>query len=454
MKLRLTFNCAVVITALMLAKSSADPLTPPAFSPKGFETAVKPMITEYCAGCHNPKQFKGDLDLERFLTRSGSVALDEREIWALVVRKLHAGEMPPDGKPKPSAEQVAAATQWIEQQYALLDRNAKPNPGRVTAHRLNRYEYNNTVRDLLGVNLRFADDFPADAYGYGFDNISDVLSLSPLLTEKYLRAAERVAEAAIPVGLPEKTLAVRYETEKLGQQFHMHVQTTHDFPVDALYNLRVGWEQGFQKGTLMTGHIYVDGKEVLNLPIVWESMQDRAIYATNVSISQGPHLIEAQMEMASDAKQPKPKQPPPYPTVIEVFGPFNQVPREQTASYKRIFFSGSPRADHRTEYTREILATLVHRAYRRPVTKSELDQVMNLTKLVQSQGGSFDEGIQVALEAVLRAAQVARDDRKRLRRGKVRDVALCAFDERTDDLKAPVVGAIHRGHRLQLATVE
>jgi len=342
MKLRFIFLPAVILTTFLRAGFSAVPPAPLVPPSKGFETAVKPMITEYCAGCHNPKEFKGDLDLERFLTRSGSAALEERETWALVVRKLRAGEMPPDGKRKPPGEQVAAAAEWIEQQYALLDRNAKPNPGRVTAHRLNRYEYNNTVRDLLDVNLRFADDFPADAYGYGFDNIGDVLSLSPLLTEKYLKAAERVAKAAIPTGPMEKVLAVRYETEEMGQQFHMHVQTTHDFPVDACYNLRVGWEQGFQGGTLMTGHIYMDKKEVLNLPIVWKGMQDRAMYATNIFISQGPHLLEAQMEMAPESQQPRAKQPPPYPTVMEIFGPFNQVPREQTASYKRIFFKGPP----------------------------------------------------------------------------------------------------------------
>jgi len=401
MKLSLTFSRAVIITALMLAKSSAVPLTPSASSPQGFETAVKPMITEYCAGCHNPKQFKGDLDLERFLTKSGSAALKEREIWALVVRKLSVGEMPPDGKPKPSADQVSAVTEWIEQQYALLDRNAKPNPGRVTAHRLNRYEYNNTVRDLLDVNLRFADDFPADAYGYGFDNIGDVLSLSPLLTEKYLKAAERVAGAALPTGPMQKVLAVRYETEEMGQQFHMHVQTTHDFPVDAFYNLRVGWEQGFQGGTLMTGHIYMDKKEVLNLPIVWKGMQDRAMYATNIFISQGPHLFEAQMEMAPESQQPRAKQPPPYPTVMEIFGPFNQVPREQTASYKRIFFKGPPPAKRQSEYAGEILGALAHRAYRRPVTKNEMERLMDLTRLVQSRGGSFDEQIHVVLTAIL-----------------------------------------------------
>jgi hypothetical protein len=144
----------------------------------GFDVAVKPLIKANCITCHNAKALKGDLDLEQFLSQSGPRALHDRDLWTLVINKLHAGEMPPDGKPKPTQEQVKAATRWIEGQYALADSNAPPQPGRVTAHRLNRYEYNNTVRDLLGVNLRFADEFPPDPYGYGFDNIADVLSLS------------------------------------------------------------------------------------------------------------------------------------------------------------------------------------------------------------------------------------------------------------------------------------
>jgi hypothetical protein len=309
--------------------------------------------------------------------------------------------MPPDGKPRPSAMQIAAVTQWIQQQYALQDSQAAPDPGRLTAHRLNRYEYNNTVRDLLAVNLRFADDFPPDPYGYGFDNIGDVLSLSPILTEKYMRAAERVAKAAIPLGPPEKVVSTRYESEAMGQQFHLHVQTMHDFPVTGVYDLRLGWEQGELKGTLMSGHIYLDGKEVLNQPIVVNPTMDRAIYARNLTVSQGPHLFEVRMEAAPPEQQPHKLIAPPYPTVMEVVGPLKQLPREQTESYKRIFFKGSAAGQNRAVYAREILARLAHRAYRRPVTAREVDQLAGLAKLVQSQGGSFEGGIQVALEAML-----------------------------------------------------
>jgi len=366
-----------------------------------FETQLKPMIKANCVSCHNAVKLKGDVDLEKFLDQTSETALKDRELWTLVAKKLESGEMPPDGKPKPSAAQITAVTQWLHQQYALADSKSAPDPGRVTAHRLNRYEYNNTVRDLLAVNLRFADDFPPDPYGYGFDNIGDVLSLSPILTEKYMRAAERVAKAAIPLGPPEKVVSTRYKSEAMGQQFHLHVQTVHDFPVTGVYDLRLGWEQGEQQGTKMTGHIYLDGKEVVNQPIVVQPTMDRAVYARNLTVSQGPHLFEVRMETAPPEQQPRKLIAPPYPTVMEIIGPLKQLPREQTESYKRIFFKGPPAGHDRNAYAREILARLAHRAYRRPATAHEVDQLAGLAKLVRSQGGSFEAGIQVALEAML-----------------------------------------------------
>jgi PAS domain-containing protein len=383
------------------ASRSADTVQPTADS-KGFEAQVTPMIKSSCIGCHNAKRLKGDLDLERFVDQPATSALKDRAIWTLVTEKLKSGEMPPDGNPKPSQEQISAATKWIEQQYAFLDSHSEPVPGRVTAHRLNRYEYNNTVRDLLGVNLRFADDFPPDPYGYGFDNIGDVLSLSPALTEKYLKAAERVASAAIPLGPAQKPASVRYTSQALGQLDHAHIQTTHDFPVTGLYNFRLGWEQAQGKGTKSSGHLYVDGKVILNQPIVYDPKQDRAFYAKNVLVPQGPHLIEGEIEMAPDSQQPRPlKGKPPYPSILEVIGPFNPIPREQTTSYKRIFFRGTVPHSNEPAYRRQILERLAHRAYRRPVTKTELDQLVSLSTFVQSQGGTFEGGIQIALEAIL-----------------------------------------------------
>jgi hypothetical protein len=393
------------------AASSAPTPAPPAPAPLAppdaplaaadFENSVKPLIQQNCIGCHNPVKLKGDLDLQQFLTKSSDDALKNRDVFELVVQKLRAGEMPPEGRPRPPVQQIAAATSWIEQQYALIDSKLPPNPGRMTAHRLNRYEYNNTVRDLLDVNLRFADDFPPDPYGYGFDNIGDVLSLSPMLTEKYMKAAEEVAQAAIPLA-PQKSVSAEYEPEKMGQRQQADVEITHDFPVDGVYTLRFQWTEGVAKGVIMTGHFYLDGKEVSRQPMVMQRNQETAMTAPDIPVTQGPHVFEGFMEVAPDSQQPAPvKGTLPMLKLLQIIGPTKSTPPHETASYKRIFFNGPPTKAHQDAYNRQIVARLAHRAYRRPVTKAEVDRFVGLTKLVRSHGGSFEEGIQVALEAIL-----------------------------------------------------
>ncbi len=135
---------------------------------------------------------------------------------------------------------------WVESSYARIDRDTPPDPGRVTAHRLNRYEYNHTVRDLLGLDLTVSDEFPVDPDGYGFDNIGDVLSLSPVLTEKYLKAAEHIANIAIPPAEPIKPIMSRYLAERMGQARQLHIEVMHEFPVDGMYTLRSAWFEGAQ----------------------------------------------------------------------------------------------------------------------------------------------------------------------------------------------------------------
>ena len=129
--------------------------------------------------------------------RSAKTFDDDREIWEKVVEKLKPGQMPPPGVPPPPAEIATAVTRWLESEFARQDRLVKPDAGRVTARRLNRAEYNNTIRDLLGVDIRPADNFPGGQAAFGFDNISDALNLSPVLLEKYMDAAERAVRTAL-----------------------------------------------------------------------------------------------------------------------------------------------------------------------------------------------------------------------------------------------------------------
>ena len=125
---------------------------------------------------------------------------DDRITWEKVLTKLTSGQMPPAGRPRPNEAELHAVIKNLEDALGASAAATGPDPGHIAPHRLNRTEYNNTVRDLLGVDLHPADDFPQDDAVYGFDNIADSLSISPLLMEKYIAAAEKIAKAAASLG--------------------------------------------------------------------------------------------------------------------------------------------------------------------------------------------------------------------------------------------------------------
>src|ERR1051326_1162835 len=191
------------------AVARLDPPNRPklAKSKTAFEQEFLPFVGKYCYGCHGEKK-KGDLDL-RIYQDPESVARD-KQVFEKVLKNLQAHEMPPEKKPQPTPEERERITAWIQSEIFQCD-NRHPDPGRVTLRRLNRAEYNNTIRDLVGVDFHPADDFPADDIGYGFDNIGDVLSMPPMLIEKYMAAAEKILETAIVTDFTPKPPITRFE---------------------------------------------------------------------------------------------------------------------------------------------------------------------------------------------------------------------------------------------------
>ena len=163
-------------------------------SDDSFENVVAPFVKEYCAKCHGEKRQRAGLDLEVY--RSAASVTPARKTWAKVLMMLREHKMPPEKSSQPSAAQRIDVANWIERELAKFQCSNEVDPGRVTVRRLNRTEYNNTVRDLLGVDVRPAEQFPDDDVGYGFDNIGDVLAVSALLAENYLDAADTLVERA------------------------------------------------------------------------------------------------------------------------------------------------------------------------------------------------------------------------------------------------------------------
>jgi mono/diheme cytochrome c family protein len=242
---------AVLSWLFVLGSAPLAQESPRAKPARGFETAVKPFLSQNCFTCHGDKKQENDLNLKAL---SDAGFAEHLERWTEVASKLRHSEMPPVEEEQPEEKDRQAVATWLERELERIDRETPPNPGRVTARRLNRTEYNNTIRDLLGVTVRPADDFPQDDAGYGFDNIADVLSLSPVLMEKYVTAADRVARIALfgsPAMKPTitrlrsdgrriveaRTVPATYDATGLSLPNAFHV--VHRIPVDGEYLLRV-----------------------------------------------------------------------------------------------------------------------------------------------------------------------------------------------------------------------
>lgn len=199
MRRRILLLLTVVCVAAAILSRQPAPAQKKSSLPKNpdasFRQTVAPLLGKYCVQCHGGKRPKGGLSLEQF--KSDDDARKQPAIWDKVTQNLRSGDMPPKGKPRPTPQELQAITGWIDKHVAQVDCTKARNPGRVTIRRLNRVEYKNTIRDLIGIDFKPAEDFPADDVGYGFDNIGDVLTLSPLLMERYLAAADKIVEQAI-----------------------------------------------------------------------------------------------------------------------------------------------------------------------------------------------------------------------------------------------------------------
>jgi mono/diheme cytochrome c family protein len=278
----------------------------------GFEQSVQPVLKRNCHGCHNPALKSGDLDLASFKDAS-SIATGLAE-WEKVATKLRDGTMPPKGVPRPPQADVEAAAAWIQSEIQRIELAAKPDPGRVTARRLNRAEYDNTIRDLLGLDLRLAGEFPQDDSGYGFDNIGDVLSLSPVLFEKYINAAETAVKTALfgpgevkpsvirsqPPGREFELLPkAQKEYDETGLSMPNALHATMRFPADGEYTFRAALEGRRPAGSEPVNvGIWIDGKQAATLTI--DAKPDFASIdlfgaqaETRLSLPAGEHWVAA-----------------------------------------------------------------------------------------------------------------------------------------------------------------
>lgn len=250
-------------------------------TPSQFDATVRPFLTTHCLSCHKGANASAGMSVEPFLNFA-SIAKDP-DTWRQFAHKIRTGQMPPAGSPRPDALQAKAVTNYIFSEIERNEKAVRAEAGRVTARRLNRAEYNNTIRDLLGFDIHPADDFPQDDSGYGFDNIGDALSVSPPLMEKYLTTAERVARTAIfgqvlikprlvELRTPRKNTqppaAIPAKYDESGLTMPSSVHASYRFPADGKYEIRsliVGYRA--DSSDPMRFALWIDGKKTKEIEL-------------------------------------------------------------------------------------------------------------------------------------------------------------------------------------------
>jgi hypothetical protein len=389
--------------------ASAEPALAPIAANEpipGFVKDVQPLLAQYCFECHQGEKAKGGLAFDTF--RDERTAIGSSQAWKKVLDNLESEMMPPDGKPQPTDAERALVIRWIESRVLKID-CSKVDPGRATIRRLNRTEYNNTVRDLLGVDVKPADDFPSDDVGYGFDNIGDVLSMPPVLMERYLAAAERIAEAAILTPDPDRApvLSGKGRTLASVSEADLEVELTRT----ADYVLRVdAWaQQAGPETAKMT--LRLDGLDLQTFDV--EAVEgEPAPYELKLNVPAGKHRFTARFindYYKADDPDPRNRDRNLIIERLSVQGPLGMLPENLPASHTSLI-TGRPSAkpgesasdqEGFDAWARTIMRKFASRAYRRPATDAELERLTRIVVAATKEGDSFERGIQVAVQAVL-----------------------------------------------------
>ena len=394
-------------------------------SARDAAAAHRATLDLYCVGCHSgPTPFAG-LNLEVLDTANLEA---NGAIWEKLLRKLRNREMPPAGMPRPDPAAYEALVKFIETERDRLA-EVKPNPGRPTLHRLNRAEYANVIRDLLALEIDVAELLPADDAGYGFDNIGAVLSVSPLLMERYLLAAGRISRMAVG----DTTLPASYQTYSLrpglvqsdrmseamplGSRGGTFVR--HRFPVDGEYEISVGLQRGRQDEFLgLERERKLDLKlDDQRLGLFTIAADPRGIVhgtgkdpdshlKVRVPVQAGTRTLVATFlkdtVLTEDIIERRRDEQNFFEGVgsISVAGPYNVQGPGTTASRERIFLCRPAARAEEEACAEKILASLARRAYRRPIAADDLQPLLALYRQ-GAQSGGFEAGVRLALQKIL-----------------------------------------------------
>jgi hypothetical protein len=411
--------------------------TPPAVAL--YRKQVEPVLEDYCYNCHGDGEAKGKISFD---TLSDTDIAAQTDLWFRVLKNLRANIMPPAGKERPSEAERRQIESWIKYSAFGIDPD-NPDPGRVTLRRLNRVEYGRTIHALLGVDFPSEAELPPDDTGHGFDNIGDVLSVSPLLIEKYLQAANTIIADLVPQSSRMVPMAIatgrdfrdygpegnKAEVgdgddgtpafrEKIGRPlaYREAVTVSHDFqaPRDALYrlafNLEIRGPFNFDAGRCRLQ--IKDGDSILfEQDMGWDFRKPLQFQAAR-SWKAGAHRLSISLSPLPPAVVRADAPPPGFVDTqlleirilsVQVQGPFGAASSVEPPGYRRFFPRDVPKdALERERYAREIIGAFASRAFRRPVDDAMLSRLVRLAHSVEVQpGGSFEQGVSRAMMAVL-----------------------------------------------------
>jgi cytochrome c5 len=416
-------------SAAQAAPTSAGAVAEPG---KQFRT----VVNQYCVACHNQRLKSGGLTLD---TQDMSRLAQDADVWEKVIKKVRAGVMPPDGVRKPDAATAHSLIAYLEMS---LDQAAaaKPDPGRPMLHRLNRTEYRNAVRDLVALDIDVAPLLPPDDSAYGFDNISDVLGVSPSLQERYLAAAGRIAALAVGDSAIKPGSETYRVPQDLSQNQHIDgmpfgtvggLKVRHNFPLDGeyqfttkLYRTNLNMVRGLEYPTEF--EVAIDGKAVHHVTIggrgtlvdMFEKPTDTGdavemSMRVKVFVPAGPHEVTAAFVENMAVEDSVRLQPflrsstdnfdwagRPHIQSLAVTGPFDAKGPGDTPSRRAIFECRPTTKAAETACATKILSRLARRAYRQPVSQAELGPILEFYEAGRAQG-SFEAGVQRGLQRIL-----------------------------------------------------
>jgi len=377
---------------------SAPPIADPG-QQLNYSTEIRPLLMKYCGECHQGEQANAGVAFDELTEERASTR--DRSNWKKIHVQITNKIMPPLDEAQPTDEERQKLLDWVSSHALTVNCSDVVYPGRVTIRRLNRAEYNNTIRDLFGVDFQPASTFPADDTGYGFDNIADVLTLPPVLFERYLEAAEQVTRRAILA--PDEDFIVETVQEGGTLASSNEVSKEFDFPAGAMYFLRVRAYADQAGPELAKMSLRLDGKEISDFEIKAKNASETEMVEKRIRVSQGKHTLSGAFlndyYKQSDGKTEDRNL---HIVSLSIAGPIGALPSELPESHRRLMIKATPKL--KTQYpaaAKAILARIVPLAWRRPTTDAEIKRLAALVLRVTTDGGSFERGIQTALQAVL-----------------------------------------------------